>query len=125
MRKEENISERVSAEIVTYDAVIQAITPVKSEYAVGEMIQVKVKGYARRETTYGAWLMLGVAWHTIYKLYDEAGNLLDTSTHYHSVAPWTMVDTATDDFVMNARLATAGMAEVGEFCGKVVMTAAG
>ena len=93
-----------------------SVTPVKSSYASGEDVALKIKCQLQRKDGVGAL----ITWSSQYKIYDKKNTLLATETRSHSMAPWTDIDTATDDFTKKIGTFTPGLLE-----GYVVATAFG
>lgn len=93
-----------------------SVVPVKSSYASGEDVELKVKCQFQRKDGVGAL----INWSSQYKFYDKNNNLLATETRLHSMAPWTDIDTATDEFSKKI-----GTFTPGTLLGYVVATAFG
>ena len=100
----------------TYTGNLVTVEPVKETYAVGEYAYLHIVGEATMRNAVGA----AFTWHTKYEVYDEANKFLAHDTRYHSVAPWTEVDTARDDFNIHV-----GRQVEGGLRGTVKMTAGG
>ena len=93
-----------------------SVNPTKSSFASGEDVLVSIKCQLQRKDGVGALL----AWSSQYKIYKKSGELLKTVTRSHSMAPWTDIDTANDDFTENIGSYTPGLLE-----GEVVASAFG
>ena len=70
--------------------------PLLSLYEPTSLMQIKVKG----KVTFDSGAPY-VVWYTGWVAYDEQGNKLGADTRSHSIAPWTKVDTATDEFILS------------------------
>lgn len=93
-----------------------SVAPVKSSYASGEDVELRIKAQLQRKNGIGAL----ISWTSKYQIYDKKNTLLATETRSHSMAPWTDIDTATDDFTKKIGTFTPGLLE-----GYVVPTAFG
>lgn len=100
--------------MATYSGALVTVEPVAKAYPVGTAVKLHIVGDVTAVEPHAP------AWHSTYEVYDEAGKLLGSSVRYHSVAPWTPVDYAHDDFEISIG------AQVAEgLRGKVKMSAAG
>lgn len=93
-----------------------SVSPSKPTYAVGEAVVLHIKCTAERRNGFGAW----GSWSTVYEVRKKDNTLLKSIERQHSVAPWTEVDQAIDDFEENIGAFTAGTLE-----GSVIVNAHG
>ena len=93
-----------------------SVMPTKDSFTEGEDVELQIKCKVQRRNGAGAWL----AWSSDYKVYDKKGELLASDSREHSMAPWTDIDTAEDDFPIPIGNFTAGLLE-----GEVVVSAHG
>jgi len=92
------------------------VTPKKSSFTEDEDVILKVECTVQRKNGAGAWL----TWQTDYKAYDEDGGELASVSRSHSMAPWTEIDTAADDFELNL-----GQFSEGTLAGSVTVSGHG
>jgi hypothetical protein len=92
------------------------VTPKKSSFTTEEDVILQVQCTVQRRDGVGSWL----TWQTDYKFYSDTGSLLKTISRSHSMAPWTEIDTAEDDFEANL-----GKFSEGTLSGSVAVSAHG
>jgi len=92
------------------------VTPAKSSFTEEEDVILKVKCTVQRKNGAGAWL----TWNSDYKVSKNAGEELASVSRPHSMAPWTPIDTANDDFEINL-----GKFSEGTLAGNVVVSGHG
>jgi hypothetical protein len=80
------------------------VTPKKSSFSTEEDVILQVQCTVQRKNGVGAWL----TWQSDYKAYKTGGQVLASSSRSHSMAPWTEIDTAEDDFELNLGKFTEG-----------------
>jgi len=74
-----------------------SIAPAKSSYTTEEDVILNILCTTERKNGLGVWLV----WSTDYKVYGEGGQLIASESTEHSMAPWTEIDHAEDDFSIN------------------------
>jgi len=92
------------------------VTPAKSSFTTEEDVILKVKCTVQRKNGAGAWL----TWNSDYKVSKSTGQELESVSRSHSMAPWTEIDTANDDFEINL-----GKFSEGTLAGNVAVSAHG
>jgi hypothetical protein len=92
------------------------VTPAKSSFTTEEDVILSVQCTVQRKNGAGSWL----TWQTDYKVYGPTGQVLKTISRSHSMAPWTEIDTAADDFEVNL-----GKFSEGILSGSVAVSAHG
>ena len=93
-----------------------SVTPTKQSYGAGENVEIRIRCQLERKNGLGSFF----AWSSHYKISKTSGELLKTVNKSHSEAPWTDIDTATDDFTENI-----GPFSEGVLNGVVVVSASG
>jgi len=84
-----------------------SVAPVKTSYAQDEPVKLRIKATVERKNGVGAWL----SWTTTYVIYKKDNTVLKTVSRQHSMAPWTTIDQAIDDFEEEIGTYTQGILE--------------
>lgn len=84
-----------------------SVSPEKLSYASGEEVKLRIKCQLQRKNGLGALL----AWSSNYKVYKKDNSLLASDSRSHSMAPFTDLDTANDDFPINIGAYSPGLLE--------------
>jgi len=92
------------------------VTPAKSSFTTEEDVILNVQCRVQRKNGIGAVLV----WQSDYKVYKANGQQIESVSRSHSMAPWTAIDTAEDDFQINL-----GRFSEGALSGNVAVSAHG
>lgn len=84
-----------------------SVDTVKPSYASGEDVELSIKCKLQRKNGVGSIL----AWSSNYKVYKKDNSLLASDSRSHSMAPWTDIDEAIDDFTINVGAYSPGLLE--------------
>ena len=93
-----------------------SVTPTKSTYALAEPVVLHIICTCERRNGLGSW----GSWSTEYEIRKKDDTVLKTVERQHSIAPWTELDQAIDDFEEDIGTFTQGILE-----GNVIVKAHG
>jgi hypothetical protein len=84
-----------------------SVAAANTSFSETEQVKLRIKCQVERVDGLGAVF----SWVTSYSIYTKAGKLVKTIEKQHSIAPWTSLDTANDDFEVEIGLFTPGTLE--------------
>lgn len=84
-----------------------SVTPVKTSYASGEDVELRIKCQLQRRDGLG----VGFHWASDYKIYDKVGTLLASDSRSHIVILAEDLMTVDDDFTISLGAFSAGTLE--------------
>ena len=93
-----------------------SVQPTKASFSSDEPVKLRIRCEVERKNGTGSWL----TWVTDYLVYKKSGELIKSISRQHSIAPWTELDKAVDDFEEDIGVFTPGILD-----GTVVVSAHG
>ena len=84
-----------------------SVATTKTSYSEGEPVALHIKCTAERRNGLGSW----GTWLTDYEIRKKDNSVLKSVSRQHSIAPWTDIDQAIDDFEEDIGTFSAGLLE--------------